>query len=50
MSTTKPKRKEKRTYADRREYLKKAVTKRRKKLRVMALEYGGGKCNACTAV
>ncbi len=47
MSTTKPKRKEKRTYADRREYLIKAVAKRRKKLRKMALEYGGGKCKIC---
>jgi len=46
MSTTK-KRKEKRTYADRREYLIKAVAKRRKKLRTMALEYGGGKCRIC---
>lgn len=38
---------ETRTYADRAEYLKKAVTKRRKKLREMALEYGGGKCIVC---
>lgn len=46
MSTTK-KRKETRTYADRKEYMKKAVIKRRKKLRQMALEYGGGKCIVC---
>lgn len=38
---------EKRTYADRAEYLKKAVSARRKKLREMALEYGGGKCILC---
>ncbi len=46
MSTTK-KRKEKRTYADRREYMIKAVAKRRRKLRTMALEHGGGKCTIC---
>ncbi len=39
---------EKRTYADRAEYLKKAVMARRKKLRDMALEYGGGKCILCS--
>ena len=38
---------ETRTYVDRAEYLKKAVAKRRKKLRDMALEYGGGKCIIC---
>ncbi len=38
---------ERRTYADRAEYLKKAVSARRKKLRDMALEYGGGKCILC---
>ena len=36
-----------RTYADRAEYLKQAVAKRRKKIRDMALEYGGGKCVLC---
>lgn len=36
-----------RTYADRAEYLKKAVSKRRKKLREMAIEYGGGECQIC---
>ncbi len=38
---------ESRTYADRAEYIKKAVSARRKKLRAMALEYGGGKCAIC---
>lgn len=38
---------EKRTYADRAEYLKKAVAERRRRLRDMALEYKGGKCNLC---
>jgi len=49
MSTTnnKKKRKETRTYADRREYIKKAVLKRRRKLRLMSLELGGGKCQLC---
>lgn len=40
-------RKETRTYADRAEYLKKAVIKRRRKVRDMALEYKGGKCCIC---
>jgi hypothetical protein len=39
--------KEKRTYADRREYLIKAVSKRRKKLRRMAVDYKGGQCIIC---
>lgn len=39
--------KEKRTYADRAEYIKKAVSKRRKKIRDMAVEYKGGKCMIC---
>jgi len=38
---------EKRTYADRAEYMKKAVAKRRKKVREMALQYKGGKCEHC---
>lgn len=38
---------EKRTYADRAEYLKKAVSLRRKKLRKMARDYKGGKCMLC---
>jgi hypothetical protein len=37
----------KRTYADRREYLIKAVTKRRQKIKQMAVEYKGGKCSIC---
>jgi 5-methylcytosine-specific restriction endonuclease McrA len=41
------KRKETRTYADRAEYIKKAVVKRRKKLKEMAIEYGGGSCQVC---
>lgn len=36
-----------RTYADRAEYLKKAVARRRKELRAKALEYKGGKCSVC---
>ena len=36
-----------RTYADRAEYLKKAVSDRRRKLRDMAIEYGGGECQIC---
>ncbi len=39
--------KEKRKYADRREYLIKAVSKRRKKIREMAIEYKGDKCIFC---
>jgi len=38
---------EKRTYADRAEYLRKAVTARRRKLREMARMYKGGKCMIC---
>ena len=38
---------ETRTYKDRREYLKKAVIRRRKKLKKMAVEYKGGKCQCC---
>jgi len=38
---------EKRTYADRREYMIAAVTKRRKRLREMARAYLGGKCMIC---
>jgi hypothetical protein len=39
--------KETRKYADRREYMIRAVSKRRKKLREMAVQYGGGKCVLC---
>ena len=37
----------KRTYADRRQYLIQAVSKRRRKLKSMAIEYKGGKCQIC---
>ena len=40
-------RKEKRTYADRAEYLKKAVTERRRKLKQMLVEHKGGVCAVC---
>lgn len=39
--------KDKRKYADRREYLIQAVSKRRKALRHKAVEYKGGKCSIC---
>lgn len=39
--------KRKRTYADRSEYLIKAVAKRRIKIRSLAVEYKGGKCELC---
>lgn len=38
---------EKRSYADRADYLKKAVAKRRRRVREMAVEYKGGKCQLC---
>ncbi len=38
---------DKRKYADRREALIKAVAKRRKKIKAMAVEYKGGKCIGC---
>lgn len=44
MSTT---RKELRTYADRREYLIQAVTKRRRLLKLKSIELKGGKCQIC---
>ncbi len=37
----------KRTYADRREYIIKAVSKRRKMIRQMSIQYLGGKCCFC---
>lgn len=40
-------RKEKRTYADRRDYLKAAVVARRRKLKEMLVGYKGGKCMLC---
>jgi hypothetical protein len=39
--------KEKRTYKDRAEYLKKAVTNRRRKLKYLVVKYKGGKCLYC---
>ena len=39
--------KDKRTYADRRGYLIKAVAKRRRKIKEMAITYKGGKCQVC---
>ncbi len=36
-----------RRYADRREYLIAAVHKRRRKIRLMAIEYKGGCCENC---
>jgi hypothetical protein len=38
---------EKRTYADRAEYLIKAVAKRRRRLKEMVVKYKGGKCVLC---
>ena len=40
-------RKETRTYADRAVYMREAVRKRRIKVREMAREYKGGKCEIC---
>jgi 5-methylcytosine-specific restriction endonuclease McrA len=39
--------KDTRTYKDRSEYLKKAVTKRRRELKKRAVEFKGGKCVLC---
>jgi 5-methylcytosine-specific restriction endonuclease McrA len=39
--------KEKRKYADRAEYIKMAVSKRRSKIKDMAIIYKGGKCTLC---
>lgn len=36
-----------RKYADRREALIKAVTKRRRKIKTLAIEYKGGRCQIC---
>ena len=38
---------DKRTYADRAEYLKRAVVLRRRKIKTMLIEYKGGKCILC---
>jgi len=39
--------KDKRTYADRREELKVAVAKRRRKIKQLAILYKGGRCQVC---
>ena len=39
---------DRRRYSDRREYLIKAVQKRRRKVREMAIEYLGGRCTRCS--
>lgn len=39
--------KDKRKYSDRAKYLIKAVRRRRKKVREMAIAYKGGKCEIC---
>src|SRR3990167_3247508 len=38
---------DKRTYADRREELIRAVAKRRRKVKTLAITYKGGKCQVC---
>jgi deoxycytidylate deaminase len=38
---------EKRKYSDRAEYMKRAVAKRRRKLKAMVVQYKGGKCILC---
>ena len=38
---------DKRTYADRREELIRAVAKRRRKIKVLAIAYKGGQCQIC---
>lgn len=38
---------DKRRYSDRKDYLIQAVKKRRAKVRLMSIEYKGGKCETC---
>lgn|SRR5574337_1117061 len=38
---------EKRTYQDRKEYIKKAVTLFRQRLKLKAIQYKGGRCKNC---
>ena len=38
---------DKRKYADRREELIKAVAKRRRKIKLLSVQYKGGKCQVC---
>src|SRR5438876_966257 len=40
--------KDSRTYSDRREYNIKAVSERRRKIKAMAIDYKGGKCQVCS--
>lgn len=40
-------RKETRTYKDRAKYLSNATTKRRRNIKLFAIEYKGGKCQIC---
>lgn len=39
--------KEKRKYSDRAQYMIQAVAKRRRKIKTLAIEYKGGKCQIC---
>ena len=41
------KKKDTRTYADRRKYNIQAVSKRRRAVKALAIEYKGGKCQLC---
>lgn len=41
------KQKDTRTYADRRQYNIQAVSKRRRAIKALAIEYKGGKCQVC---
>lgn len=43
----KTRQKETRTYADRRKYNIQAVSKRRRAIKALAIEYKGGKCQIC---
>jgi hypothetical protein len=43
----KTRRKETRTYKDRADYLILATTKRRRRIKLFAIEYKGGKCQLC---
>ena len=43
----KTRRKEIRTYKDRAKYLSYATTKRRRRIKLFAIEYKGGKCMVC---
>jgi predicted HNH restriction endonuclease len=47
VSKAKKRKIDKRKYSDRKEYLIKAVQKRRIKVRTKAIEYKGGKCEKC---